>query len=154
MLVSTIITAAACQTTALPSYSYKEFEACPPLFSSRVSSTMRDIGGFTVSDVPGYDAIPEDPKVVAGSSAKSGGDPSKVTRNSYAASSTSEADDLSFLGETRSAVKSAMEVIGECLNVDAVTTHGDMIEHLHYYEGGEEGGEASSLNPAFRLLPS
>ncbi|GMH68339.1 hypothetical protein TrST_g1651 [Triparma strigata] len=139
MLVSTIIAAAARQTTALPSYSYKEFEACPPLFSSRVSSTMRDIGGFTVSDVPGYDALPEDPKVVAGSSAKSGGDPSKVTRNSYAASSTTEADDLSFLGETRSAVKSAMEVIGECLNVDAVTTRGDMIEHLHYYEGGEEG---------------
>lgn len=31
-----------------------------------------------------------------------------------------------------------MAVIGECLGVSAVTDGGDVVEHAHFYEGGEE----------------
>ncbi|GMH65937.1 hypothetical protein TL16_g04317 [Triparma laevis f. inornata] len=62
-----------------------------------------------------------------------------MTRTSYASSSTLLADDLKFLSSTRSTIKSAVDIIGSCLNVSPITSSGDTIEHLHYYSGGSDG---------------
>ena len=129
----------------LPSFSFADISICSPTIKMELDGALQNSGGFSISGVPDYDggAVPRLSDEIDEHIDEHIEKKSSRSRSSYAASTMQEEDTLSVLPDEvqglRSATMNAMDVLGQCMSIGEVRPdEGEVVEHLHYYTGGEE----------------